>query len=83
MARQAKKRRVETQPNAIVGKEGIECLDSSYSRASKFERDTWNGFCELESEPALFNVMLREFGVTGVKIQEVVSLDEEMMAFLK
>lgn len=27
--------------------------------------------------------MLREFGVKGVKVQEVVSLDEEMMAFLK
>jgi Ubiquitin carboxyl-terminal hydrolase, family 1. len=27
--------------------------------------------------------MLRDFGVKGVKIQEVVSLDEEMMAFLK
>ncbi|RAL08419.1 ubiquitin C-terminal hydrolase 37 [Aspergillus homomorphus CBS 101889] len=42
----------------------------------------WNGFCELESEPALFNVMLREFGVKGVKVQEVVSLDEDMMAIL-
>lgn len=27
--------------------------------------------------------MLREFGVKGVKVQEVVSLDEEMMAFLR
>jgi hypothetical protein len=27
--------------------------------------------------------MLREFGVKGVKVQEVVSLEEEMMAFLK
>ena len=27
--------------------------------------------------------MLREFGVKGVKVQEVVSLDEEMMAFLE
>ena len=27
--------------------------------------------------------MLREFGVQGVKVQEVVSLDEEMMAFLE
>lgn len=27
--------------------------------------------------------MLREFGVKGVKVQEVVSLDEEMMAFLQ
>lgn len=32
---------------------------------------------------ALFDVMLREFGVKGVKVQEVVSLDDEMMAFLK
>ncbi|KAJ5692088.1 hypothetical protein N7462_001511 [Penicillium macrosclerotiorum] len=50
--------------------------------ASQLEKDRWNGFCEIESEPALFNVMLRDFGVKGVKIQEVVSLDEEMMAFL-
>lgn len=28
-------------------------------------------------------MMLREFGVKGVKVQEVVSLDEEMMAFLE
>ncbi|KAI2675821.1 hypothetical protein CBS147332_8799 [Penicillium roqueforti] len=50
--------------------------------ASRLEKDSWNGFCEIESEPALFNVMLREFQVKGVKVQEVVSLDEEMMAFL-
>ncbi|PGG97003.1 ubiquitin carboxyl-terminal hydrolase L5 [Blastomyces parvus] len=42
----------------------------------------WNGFCEIESEPALFNVMLRDFGVKGVKVQEVVSLDDEMLEFL-
>lgn len=35
------------------------------------------------SYQALFNVMLREFGVKGVKVQEVISLDEEMMAFLE
>lgn len=37
----------------------------------------------LEFTQALFNVMLRDFGVKGVKVQEVVSLDEEMMAFLR
>jgi hypothetical protein len=31
---------------------------------------------------AFFNVMLREFGVEGVKVQEVVSLDEEMIDLL-
>ncbi|KAJ5780891.1 hypothetical protein N7457_006051 [Penicillium paradoxum] len=56
--------------------------DDICQSATRLEKDSWNGFCEIESEPALFNVMLREFGVKGVKIQEVVSLDEEMMAFL-
>lgn len=32
---------------------------------------------------ALFNVMLKDFGVKGVKVQEIVSLDEEMMAFIQ
>ncbi|KAJ5219799.1 hypothetical protein N7468_009003 [Penicillium chermesinum] len=50
--------------------------------ATLAQKDSWNGFCEIESEPALFNVMLREFGVKGVKIQEIISLDEEMLEFL-
>ncbi|EPS26569.1 hypothetical protein PDE_01506 [Penicillium oxalicum 114-2] len=53
-----------------------------YKPATLSDKESWNGFCEIESEPALFNVMLREFGVRGVKVQEVVSLDEEMMAFM-
>ena len=32
---------------------------------------------------ALFNVMLKDFGVKGAKVQEIVSLDEEMMAFIQ
>ena len=31
---------------------------------------------------AFFNAILKNFGVEGVKVQEVVSLDEEMLAFL-
>ncbi|OAX80376.1 hypothetical protein ACJ72_05296 [Emergomyces africanus] len=46
------------------------------------DKARWNGFCEIESEPALFNVMLRDFGVKGVKVQEVVSLEDEMLEFL-
>ncbi|EEH23385.2 hypothetical protein PABG_05596 [Paracoccidioides brasiliensis Pb03] len=46
------------------------------------DKANWHGFCEIESEPALFNVMLRDFGVKGVKVQEVVSLDDEMLEFL-
>ncbi|OJD13890.1 hypothetical protein AJ78_05711 [Emergomyces pasteurianus Ep9510] len=46
------------------------------------DKARWNGFCEIESEPALFNVMLRDFGVKGVKVQEVVSLEDEMLELL-
>jgi len=31
---------------------------------------------------AYFNVMLREWGVKGVKVQEVYGLDDTMLAFL-
>ncbi|KAL2841233.1 ubiquitin carboxyl-terminal hydrolase [Aspergillus pseudoustus] len=53
-----------------------------YRLTSEDGKKTWHGFCELESEPAIFNVMLREFGVTGVKVQEVFSLDDELLACL-
>ena len=36
-----------------------------------------------EREPkAFFNVMLHEFGVEGVKVQELFGLDEELLAML-
>lgn len=36
----------------------------------------------LRRVKAFFNVMLKEFGVEGVKVQEVVSLDDEILMFL-
>ncbi|KAL9123216.1 MAG: hypothetical protein Q9187_000233 [Circinaria calcarea] len=58
--------------------------------ATDEDKRRWNGFCEIESEPvrlsdvseAFFNVMLKQFGVKGVKVQEVVSLDKELLAWL-
>ncbi|KAH8661355.1 hypothetical protein BGZ60DRAFT_530311 [Tricladium varicosporioides] len=46
------------------------------------ERRNWPGWVELESDPALFNYVLREYGVKGIKVEEVISLDDEMLAFL-
>ncbi|KAM3422286.1 hypothetical protein BST61_g2645 [Cercospora zeina] len=46
------------------------------------DRDTWQGWVEMESEPAFFNVMLKEMGVRGAKVQEMVSIDEEGLAML-
>lgn len=36
----------------------------------------------LQLLQAYFNIMLKKFGVQGVKVQEVVSLDDEILAFL-
>ncbi|RDL32468.1 uncharacterized protein BP5553_08924 [Venustampulla echinocandica] len=46
------------------------------------ERRSWKGWVELESDPALFNFILREYGVRDVKIQEVLALDDEMLGLL-
>ncbi|KAL9026997.1 MAG: hypothetical protein Q9196_004422 [Gyalolechia fulgens] len=51
--------------------------------ATAEDRIRWKGFCEIESDPAFFNVMLRDFGVKNVRVQEVVSLDPEMLGFLQ
>ncbi|CRJ79693.1 hypothetical protein BN1708_000075, partial [Verticillium longisporum] len=42
----------------------------------------WTGWCELESEPAFFNAILRDCGVKDVKIQELFSLDEDSLQLL-
>ncbi|KAI4174823.1 MAG: hypothetical protein LQ343_002061 [Gyalolechia ehrenbergii] len=68
MAERPKRRRVvESDPSAP---------------ATAGDRIRWKGFCEIESDPAFFNVMLRDFGVKDVRVQEVVSLDPEMLSFL-
>ena len=36
----------------------------------------------LQLLQAYFNIMLKKFGVQGVKVQEIVSLDDEILAFL-
>ena len=66
--------------------------------ATDADKRNWKGWCEIESEPvsitkqlqsapsnkvqAFFNVMLKELGVKGVKVCEVVSLDHEMLGLL-
>ncbi|KAL4951338.1 ubiquitin carboxyl-terminal hydrolase [Aspergillus filifer] len=76
MSERLKRRRLDDQAGDMDGN-----IDP-YRSATEDEKHSWSGFCELESEPALFNVMLREFGVKGVKVQEVFSLDEPDLAIL-
>ncbi|PVI06934.1 cysteine proteinase [Periconia macrospinosa] len=50
--------------------------------ATAFDKETWQGFCEIECEPAYFSAILRKMGVQGVTIREVPMLDEDTISFL-
>lgn len=43
------------------------------------DRNNWPGWVEVESEPALFNILLKDMGVRGIAIREVPSLDPSFM----
>ncbi|KAF5876532.1 putative ubiquitin carboxyl-terminal hydrolase protein [Botrytis fragariae] len=60
-----------------------EILDDALKPLTDDERKSWKGWCELESDPALFNYILREYGVKDVKIQEVLGLEDEMLQYLR
>ncbi|KAF2667048.1 cysteine proteinase [Microthyrium microscopicum] len=57
-------------------------FEAPYAPASLEEKSNWQGFCEIESDPAIFNNLLRGLGVKGAKLQEIYSLDEDQLAFL-
>ncbi len=54
-------------------------LNPPLTPATAKDRADWKGFCEIESEPACFNVMLKDFGVNDVKVHEVLGLDAAMI----
>lgn len=45
-------------------------------------KETWQGFCEIESEPAYFSVILREMGVQSVTVREVFAMDPAILEML-
>ncbi|EDN95091.1 hypothetical protein SS1G_10966 [Sclerotinia sclerotiorum 1980 UF-70] len=57
-------------------------IDDTLKPLTDEERRAWKGWCELESDPALFNFILREYGVKDVKVQEVLGLEDEMLQYL-
>jgi len=57
-------------------------LDKALAPMGPEELDEWEGWVELESDPAFFNVILQDLGVRDVKIQELFSVDEGSLAIL-
>ncbi|KAF2760867.1 cysteine proteinase [Pseudovirgaria hyperparasitica] len=62
----------DTLVNGSVGKYS----KSITHGATAQDKATWQGFCDIESEPALLNVMLREWGVRSARVREIFSLDD-------
>ncbi|KAL8894011.1 MAG: hypothetical protein Q9207_008558 [Kuettlingeria erythrocarpa] len=83
MAERSKRRRLANANCPLSEKPISNVFSYNPSRpATADDRIRWPGFCEIESDPAFFNVMLRDFGVDGVRVQEVISLDQDMLACL-
>ncbi|KAG8426502.1 hypothetical protein J3459_008069 [Metarhizium acridum] len=53
-----------------------ELLEEACSPLTSQEIEEWEGWIELESEPAFFNIILRDLGVKHVKIQELFTVDQ-------
>lgn len=73
--------RTHSQPTAVILDPVQSSTASSEMLGSHPEQDnvahttTWQGWAEIENDPAIFNTLLREWGVQGLVVQEVVALD--------
>ncbi|PQE32471.1 ubiquitin carboxyl-terminal hydrolase protein [Rutstroemia sp. NJR-2017a WRK4] len=63
-------------------KPDAEVIEEALRPLTDEERNSWKGWCELESDPALFNYILRQYGVKNIKIQEVLGLEDDMLQCL-
>jgi hypothetical protein len=72
----------KTGKRKAAGKKPITTKKAKANAITTPDRLTWPGWVEMESEPAFFNVMLKDMGVRGVKVNEVWSLDDNDMAML-
>lgn len=78
-----KKRSTPESPEGPLGKK-VKCEGDESSPPSPNPpgvpdinqlKANWQGYCEIESDPAYFSVILREIGIQGVDVQELALLD--------
>ncbi|KAK1753506.1 hypothetical protein QBC47DRAFT_303367 [Echria macrotheca] len=62
--------------------EALKLLRDSLSPWKEGEQAQWPSWIEVESDPELFNAILKKLGVNGAKIEEVFCLDDESLALL-
>ncbi|PTB62444.1 cysteine proteinase [Trichoderma citrinoviride] len=54
-------------------------LDEALRPLTAADVEEWDGWVELESEPAFFNTILHDLGVKDVKVQELFSIDQSWL----
>ncbi|KAL7790334.1 hypothetical protein V8C37DRAFT_384774 [Trichoderma ceciliae] len=54
-------------------------LDEALRPLTATDIEDWEGWIELESEPAFFNIILQDLGVKDVKVQELFSIDQSWL----
>jgi hypothetical protein len=70
---------IETLPLSVqthdnVGNETDKDIDND---------DEWPGWCTVESEPAVFNELLKWIGVDNAQVEEIYSLDEDSLRAMR
>ena len=78
--RRAPKRKAAEQAQSGYGDIPETIVEDSLAPIKADERELWNHWVELESDPAFFTFILKELGVKDIKVMEVFSLDDEMLS---
>ncbi|KAJ4170841.1 hypothetical protein NW754_006985 [Fusarium falciforme] len=68
--------------HAISKESGQLLLNEALAPLSQEDIQEWEGWIALESEPAFFNIILRDLGVKDVKAQEIFTIDQDSLALL-
>ncbi|OAA73648.1 ubiquitin carboxyl-terminal hydrolase [Cordyceps fumosorosea ARSEF 2679] len=74
------KRKAAAPPQSHVLPDNL--LEEALKPLTSADIEEWDGWIELESEPAFFNTILKDLGVKDVKVQELFSLDQDSLDFL-
>lgn len=77
-ARRSDRKRIEKEEHV----KELESCQPPYVAITAEEKRTWKGWCEIESDPAFFNVMLRDLGVEGLKVHELYTIQADEFAML-
>ncbi|KAJ4982985.1 Ubiquitin carboxyl-terminal hydrolase 2-like protein 1 [Stagonosporopsis vannaccii] len=78
-----KRMRRSPSPSLSNNTEPTMQASSDYTeRTDRITKETWQGFCEIESEPAFFSAILQDMGVQDINVREVVAMHPDFLGDL-